>query len=123
MEENSITKIILDCAYKIHTKLWPWLLEKVYRECLAFELEKLWLKVEKEKGFPVVYETMKFDYWYRLDLLVENKVVVELKVAESFTQEHVSQILTYMHFSWCKIWLLLNFYKSSLKDWIKRLIL
>ena len=123
MDENTISKHVLDCAYKVHTKLWPCLLEKVYRECLAFELAKLWLFIEQEKWLPVVYETIKFDHGYRIDILVEKKVVIELKVAEWFTDEHIAQTLTYMRFAWCKLGLLLNFYKASLKDGIKRLIL
>ena len=123
MTENEISKIILDCAFKVHTKLGPGLLEKVYQECLAFELEKKGLKVEKEKPMPLVYENIKFDCGYRIDLLVENKVVVELKVVEAFNDVHIAQTLTYMRLSECKLGLLLNFYTKSLKNGIKRLIL
>ncbi|HPT04745.1 MAG TPA: GxxExxY protein [Bacteroidales bacterium] len=123
MNENEISKIILDCAFKIHTTLGSGLLERVYRECLAFELQKNGLFVEQEKGLPVIYETVKLDCGYRIDILVEKKVIVELKVVENFTDEHIAQTLTYMRFSGCKLGLLLNFYKRSLKDGIKRLIL
>ena len=122
-EENEISRIILDCAYKVHTKLGSGLLEKVYRECLAYELTKCGLEVKQEKAFPVVYEDIKMDCGYRVDILVNNKVLVELKVVEEFTLEHTAQCLTYMRLSECRLGLLLNFYKKSLKDGIKRLIL
>ena len=122
-EENEISRIILDCAYKVHTKLGSGLLEKVYRECLAYELTKCGLDVKQEKAFPVVYEDIKMDCGYRVDIIVNNKVIVELKVVEEFTLEHTAQCLTYMRLSECRLGLLLNFYKKSLKDGIKRLIL
>jgi GxxExxY protein len=122
-EENEISRIILDCAYKVHTKLGSGLLEKVYRECLAYELEKCGLEVKQEKSFPVIYEEIRMDCGYRVDLIVNNKVIVELKVVENFTIEHTAQCLTYMRLSNCKLGLLLNFYKKSLKDGIKRLII
>jgi GxxExxY protein len=122
-EENIISKVILDCAFRIHTKLGSGLLEKVYRECLAYELRKEGLYVEQEVAMPVVYEEIRVDCGYRIDLLVEGKVIVELKVVENFTVEHIAQTLTYMKFANCKLGLLLNFYKKSLKDGIKRLVL
>ncbi|WP_342663350.1 GxxExxY protein [Flavobacterium filum] len=123
IEENDISRIVLDCAFKVHTKLGSGLFEKVYRECLAYELQKCGLKVEQEKSFPVIYEEIKMDCGYRVDLIVNNKVIVELKVVEDFTIEHTAQCLTYMRLSKCKLGLLLNFYKKSLKDGIKRLII
>ena len=122
-EENEISRIILDCAYKVHTKLGSGLLEKVYRECLAYELTKYGLDVQQEKAFPVIYEDIKMDCGYRVDIIVNNKVIIELKVVEDFTVEHTAQCLTYMRLSECKLGLLLNFYKKSLKDGIKRSIL
>jgi len=123
MEINDITQKILKCSFKIHSTLGSGLLEKVYRECLAYELRKLGFYVEQEKPMPLIYEEVKLDCGYRIDLLVERKVVVELKVIEDFTIEHVAQTLTYLRLSECKVGLLLNFYKKSLKDGIKRLIL
>lgn len=122
-EENDISRMILDCAFKVHTRLGSGLLEKVYRECLAYELGKLGLEVKQEKAFPVIYDEIKFDCGYRVDIIVNNKVIIELKVVEDFTIEHTAQCLTYMKLSDCKLGLLLNFYKKSLKDGIKRLIL
>jgi GxxExxY protein len=123
MNEDEISKIILDCAFKVHTNLGSGLLERVYRECLAYEIAKTGLMVEQEVAMPVYYEEIKMDCGYRIDILVENKVVIELKVIEEFTVEHIGQCLTYMRFSDCKLGLLLNFYKRSLKDGIKRVIL
>ena len=123
MNENEISKIILDCAFKVHSALGPGLLESAYRECLAYELMNAGLKVEKEKPLPLVYEEVKLECGYRIDLLVENKVVIELKVVEAFNDVHVAQTLTYMRLSGCKLGLLLNFYTKSLKDGIRRLIL
>jgi GxxExxY protein len=122
-DENEISRIILDCAYRVHTKLGSGLLEKVYRECLAYELTKYGLDVQQEKAFPVIYEDIEMDCGYRVDIIVNNKVIIELKVVEDFTIEHTAQCLTYMRLSECKLGLLLNFYKKSLKDCIKRLIL
>lgn len=122
-EENEISRIILDCAYRVHTKLGSGLLEKVYRECLAYELKKQGLDVKQEMPFPVIYEDIKMDCGYRVDIIVNNKVIIELKVVEDFTIEHTAQCLTYMRLSNCRLGLVLNFYKKSLKDGIKRLIL
>ncbi len=124
MNENEISKIILDCSFKVHSKLGSGLLEKVYRESLAYELKNAGLFVEQEVGIPVKYNNeITFDCGYRVDLLVERKVIIELKVVEDIRIEHIAQCLTYMRFSKCKLGLLLNFYKKSLKDGIKRLIL
>ncbi len=123
MTENEISKIILDCAFKVHTVLGPGLLESAYRECLAYEIRKAGLKVEKEKPLPLVYEEVKLECGYRIDLLIENKVIIELKVVEVFNEVHIAQTLTYMRLSGCKLGLLLNFYTKSLKNGIKRLIL
>ncbi len=123
MEINEITQQILDCSFKIHTKLGSGLLEKVYRECLAYELKMAGLQVEQEKPMPLIYKEVKLDCGYRIDILVEKQVVVELKVVENFAEEHIAQTLTYLRLSGCKVSLLINFYKKSLKDEIKRLIL
>jgi GxxExxY protein len=123
MDENTTSRVILDCAFKVHSVLGPGLLESAYRECLYYELQKAGLKVEKEKPMPLVYEEVKSDCGYRIDLLVDNKVIVELKVVECFNEVHIAQTLTYMRLSKCKLGLLLNFYVKSMKDGIKRLIL
>ena len=122
-EENEISRSILDCAFRVHSKLGPGLLESAYRECLVYELVKSQLYVEKEKPMPLIYEEIKMDCGYRIDILVENKVVVELKVVESLNDVHVAQTLTYMKLSGCRLGLLLNFHVKSLRDGIRRLIL
>jgi GxxExxY protein len=123
MEINQITHEILDSAYKVHTALGPGLLESAYQTCLVYELRKKGLRVEEEKPLSLVYEEVKLDCGYRIDILVENKVVVELKTVEAFTDVHTAQVLTYLKLSGNKVGLLLNFYTKSLKDGIKRLIL
>lgn len=123
MQLNQITHEILDSAYKVHSALGPGLLESAYQACLVYELKKKGLKVEVEKPLPLVYEEVKLECGYRIDILVESKVVVELKTVEAFTDVHIAQVLTYLKLSENKVGLLLNFYTKSLKDGIKRLIL
>jgi len=123
MTENEISKYILDAAFKVHTALGPGLLESAYQACMVYELRKAGLKVDVEKLLPLVYEEVILDCGYRLDLLVEGKVIIELKVVESFTDVHIAQTLTYMRLTNCSLGLLLNFKVKSMKDGIKRLIL
>jgi GxxExxY protein len=123
MELNQITHEILDSAYKVHTALGPGLLESAYQACLVYELRKKGLMVETEKALPLVYEEVKLDCGYRLDILVENQVVVELKTVDAFTEVHTAQVLTYLKFSGKKVGLLLNFNVKSLKYGIKRFVL
>ncbi|MBL7966496.1 MAG: GxxExxY protein [Prolixibacteraceae bacterium] len=121
MEINRLTELILKCAYSVHSALGPGLLESAYEECLYYELKQSGLKVEKQKSLPLVYKEVKLDAGYRMDLLVENNVVVEIKSIEAFTDVHIAQVLTYLKLSGCKIGLLLNFNVASLKNGIKRL--
>lgn len=123
MTTNEITHEILDSAYKVHSALGPGLLESAYRTCLAYELRKKGLKVEEEKPLPITYEEVKLEYGYRLDMLVENEVIIELKTVEAFNDVHLAQLLTYLRFSQKHVGLLLNFYVKSLKDGIKRVSL
>ena len=109
MEINQITHAILDSAFKIHSKIGLVLLESAYRACLVYELRKKGLQVEVEKPLPLIYEEVNLECGYRIDLLVENQVVVELKTVEAFKDVHIR--------------LLINFYTKSLKNGIKRLIL
>ena len=119
---NQLTEEILGCAFKVHTALGPGLLESSYKECLYYELNKAGLYTEKEKGLPLGYESVKLDVGYRLDLLVENKVVIETKAVEALTDVHVAQVITYLKLSGCKVGLLLNFHCKHLKDGIKRMV-
>jgi GxxExxY protein len=123
MTIDEITHEILDSAFKVHTALGPGLLESAYRVCLAYELRKKGLNVVEEKPVPIIYEEVKLDCGYRLDLLVENQVIIELKTVDAFNEVHIAQVLTYLKFAEKKVGLLLNFNVKSLKQGIKRLIL
>lgn len=122
MTENEISKIIVDCALKVHRNLGPGLLESAYEECLFYELGKRDLKVEKQKPLPLIYEEVKLNVGYRLDLLVEDKVIVELKSVEKLTDVHLAQVLTYLKLSECKLGLLINFNVALIKHGIKRVV-
>ncbi len=120
MDINKITEIIIGCAIEVHKALGPGLLESAYEECLAYELMKAGLKVERQKPVPVIYKEIKLDCGYRMDLFVENAVVVELKTVEAFNPVHEAQVLTHMKFANLQMGLLINFYVMLLKDGIKR---
>jgi GxxExxY protein len=122
MSENELSSLIIGCALKVHKALGPGLLESAYEVCLLYELAKLGLKVECQKGLPLIYEEVNLECGYRLDLLVEGKVIVELKAIESLTSLHTAQVLTYLKLSNCKLGLLINFNVPLLKDGIKRLV-
>ena len=123
MIEDQITEKILNSAFKVHTVLGPGLLESAYEECLFYECRKSGLYVEKQKPMPLIYEDVKLEIGYRVDLLVEGKVVVEIKSIDAFNNIHMAQVLTYLKLSGCRIGLLLNFNVKRLKDGIKRVIL
>jgi GxxExxY protein len=122
MELNDLSREIIGCAINVHRALGPGLLESAYQECLEFELKELGLKVEKEVPMPIVYKDVKLDHGYRIDLLVEGKIVIELKTVEAFTNVHTAQVLTYLRLGNYKLGLLINFQVSVLKDGIKRII-
>ena len=123
MELEEVFKRILDCSFKVHSKLGPGLLESAYQESLYYELLKFDLKVDKQKPMPLIYDDVKLDVGYRIDLLVENRVVVEIKSVESLADIHMAQILTYLKLSKCKFGLLANFNVVHLRDGIRRVIL
>ena len=120
MEVNLITEKIIGCAIEVHRNLGPGLLESAYEECLAFELKNASLLIEKQKPVPVIYKEIKLDCGYRIDILVENTVVIELKTVDAFNSVHEAQILTYMKFAEKSIGLLINFNVTLLKSGIKR---
>jgi GxxExxY protein len=120
METNQITEKIIGCAIEVHRKLGAGLLESAYETCLAFELESAGLKVERQVAVPVVYKDIKLDCGYRIDLLVENCVIIELKAVDAFAPVHEAQILTYMKFAHKNVGLLINFNVTVLKNGIKR---
>ena len=120
---EDIFKLILDCAFQVHTELGPGLLENSYEECLFYELKKAGLKVERQKALPLIYKEIKLDAGYRVDLMVEDSIVIELKAVEELSDVHLAQILTYLKLSKCKLGLLVNFNVKYLKNGIKRVIL
>ena len=122
MNENDLSKKIIGCAIEVHKQLGPGLLESAYQECLYYELSQSGLKVQKEKPMPIVYKEVKLDHGYRIDLLVEEKVVVEIKTVEAFNDVHTAQALTYLRLGKYKLGLLLNFQTTVLKHGIKRVI-
>ncbi|NJO91844.1 MAG: GxxExxY protein [Chloroflexia bacterium] len=122
MDKNEITGEIIGCAIEVHKHLGPGLLESAYQECLEYELSNAGLYVAKEVPLPVVYKDVKLDHGYRIDLLVENRIVVELKTVEAFTSVHHAQILTYLRLGGFELGLLINFNVSILKNGIKRFI-
>ena len=103
MNENEISKIVFESALKVHKVLGPGLLESAYEECLFYELKKSNLKVEKQKALPLIYEEVKLDVGYRIDMIIENKFIIEVKSVEALTDVHLAQLLTYLRLSDCRI--------------------
>ena len=122
MIENQLSSQVIGSAIKIHKALGPGLLESAYHTCLHYELTQNGLYVEREKALPLVYEEVKLECGYRVDLLVENKLIVEIKAVENVHPVHTAQLLTYLKLSGCKLGLLINFNVSLLKDGIHRII-
>ena len=122
MHENEIAKLILDSAFKIHKEVGPGLLESVYEELLAFELGKIGLSVKRQVGIPLMYESIKMEIGFRADLIVENKVIVELKSIEAILDVHKKVLLTYLKLSGLRLGLLINFNVSLLKEGIVRIV-
>ena len=122
MTENEISREIVDAALKVHKQVGPGLLESAYEECLYYELIKRELLVEKQKTLPLVYEEVKLDAGYRIDLLIEKKVIVEIKSVEALNDVHLAQILTYLKLSGCKLGMLINFNVELIKQGIERVV-
>ena len=118
---NRTTGIIIGAAIDVHRALGPGLLESAYEACLAFELLQRGLKVERQKPLPVVYREVRLDCGYRVDLLVEDAVIVEIKSVDRLAPIHQAQVLSYLKLSACKVGLLINFNVSVLKNGIRRL--
>ena len=123
MNIEKIFKTTLDCAFLVHSALGPGLLESAYEASLYYELLQSGLNVEKQRPLPLVYKEVNLEVGYRIDLLIENKVIVEIKSVESLADIHMAQILTYLKLSGCKLGLLANFNVRHLKNGIKRVIL
>ncbi len=122
MVENEVSSIVIKAAIKVHRKLGPGLLESAYQECLYYELIQAGLLVEKQMALPLIYEEVKMECGYRVDLFVEKKVIVEIKSMDAIASIHASQVLTYLRLSGCHLGLLINFNVVLLKDGIKRIV-
>jgi GxxExxY protein len=123
MNCEEVFKQILDCSFRVHSALGPGLLESSYKECLFYELKQQGRIVDKQKPLPLIYHEVKLDIGYRIDLLIENMIIVEIRSVDALNEVHYAQILTYMKLSGCKLGLLVNFNVRHLKDGIKRVIL
>ncbi|WP_121362220.1 GxxExxY protein [Flavobacterium johnsoniae] len=121
-ELDAISYKIIGLAIEVHRQLGPGLLESAYQECLHYEIVNSGLLVERQKALPIVYKDVKLDHGYRIDLLIENKIVIELKTVEAFTDVHFAQILTYLKLGNYPLGLLINFDSKILKNNIKRFI-
>jgi GxxExxY protein len=122
MTEKELTSKIIECAIKVHKALGPGLLESAYEECLGYEVAKSGLLVEKQKPLPLIYNEVKLECGYRLDLLIEKEVIVEVKSVEALNDIHMAQILTYLKLNKTRVGLLMNFNVVRMVDGIKRVV-
>lgn len=122
IRENEIAKQIVNAAYKVHVELGPGLLESSYEACLIYELKRTGLKVMSQVNLPLVYKSVFLECGYRIDILVENLVIVELKCVSELQDIHMAQTITYLKLSKCKLAILINFNESRIKNGIRRLI-
>lgn len=120
--ENELSKIVFNCALKVHQNLGPGLLESAYEECLFYELNKTGLEIQKQKALPLVYEEVKLDIGYRIDIIIENKLILEIKSVEALNDIHFAQMLTYLKLTNCKLGMLINFNVALIKNGIKRVV-
>ena len=122
MNENQLSQIIIGSAINVHKNLGPGLLESAYEETLYYELKKEGFFIEKQKPMPLIYDDVKLDVGYRIDLMIERKIIIEIKSVDALNDVHLAQILTYLKLSDCKLGLLINFNVKYLKDGIKRVV-
>ena len=122
MTENELSKIVFICALKVHQHFGPGLLESAYEECLFYELMKTGLDIQKQKALPLVYEEVKLDIGYRIDIIIENKLILEIKSVEALNDIHFAQLLTYLKLTNCKLGMLINFNVLLIKNGIKRVV-
>lgn len=122
MTENELSRLVVGCAMKVHSALGPGLLESAYEACLNYELIKSGLRVEAQKPLPLVYQSVKLECGYRVDLLVEGKLIIEVKSIEALAEIHFAQVLTYLRLSDLRLALLLNFNVVHMKDGIRRIV-
>lgn len=121
MSENEISKLVFESGLKIHRKLGVGLYEMVYEECLVYELKKQGIKVEKQKNISIEYEELVIEKAFRLDLLIEDKIIVEIKAVPEINSYHTYQLLNYLRITGCKLGLVLNFHSVLFKDGVKRI--
>ena len=122
MNEDDLSKIVFDAGLKVHRALGNGLLERAYQECLRYELNKNGLFVETQKVLPLTYEEIYLDAGFRIDIMVERKLILEIKTVEKLAPIHFSQLLTYLKLSNCKLGLLMNFNTALFKDGIRRVV-
>lgn len=122
MTENELSKIVFDAGLKIHKKLGAGLFEHVYEECLFYELTKSGFFVEKQKILPIIYEELKIENAFRLDMILENKLILEIKAVEYINPTHKAQLLTYLKMTNCKLGMLLNFQSDVFKNGVTRIV-
>ena len=122
MTENELSKIVFDCALKVHQTLGSGLLESAYEECLFYELKKRNLSVQKQKPLPLIYEDVKLEIGYRVDIIVEDKLILEIKSVEALNDIHFAQLLTYLKLTNCKLGMLINFNVLLIKNGIRRVV-
>lgn len=120
MNDNELTELIIGCAIRVHRQLGPGLLESVYEECLVHELCKAGLSVERQPIMPVVYDGLRMDSGYRIDIWVEKRIIIELKAVDLLTDVHFAQLMTYLRLANCRLGLLINFNVVLLKNGLKR---
>ena len=122
MTVNELSRLVIGSAMKVHSALGPGLLESAYEACLQHELIKSGLRVERQKPIPLIYETVKLECGYRLDLLVDSKLIIEVKAVDALAEIHFAQVLTYLRLSGLRLALLLNFNLAHMKDGIRRVV-
>ncbi|AZB11937.1 GxxExxY protein [Chryseobacterium sp. G0162] len=122
MTENELSKIVFDAGLKIHKKIGSGLFENVYEECMFYELTKSGFLVERQKLLPIIYEDLKIENAFRLDMIIENKVILEIKTVDYISPVHKAQLLTYLKMANCKLGMLLNFQSDVFKNGISRIV-
>jgi GxxExxY protein len=122
MSENEIGSLIVDSCFRVHKNLGPGLLESSYEACLLYELNKSGLNFYSQKALPIVYNDVKLSAGYRIDILVEEKVIIEIKSIETFNNVHLAQVITYLKLSGCKLGYLINFNVKYFKEGLKRIV-
>ncbi len=122
MTDYELTQKVIGCAMKVHSALGPGLLESAYQECLCYELLSAGLFVEKQKPMPLVYSEVKLDCGYRVDIMVERRLILEIKSVEALNDIHLAQVLTYLRLANCRLALLMNFNVLHLREGIRRVV-